>query len=78
MARSPRRDLIDATEVGVNLCVQRAVRRAWLCVEDPVTGKNLDHRKVWTLESLAFLAGQTTAGSRAQPFHLSRRPIHDP
>jgi len=58
MARSPRRDLIDATEVGVYHCVQRAVRRAWLCGQDPVTGKNFDHRKVWIQERLAFLAGQ--------------------
>jgi len=58
MARSPRRDLIDATEVGVYHCVQRAVRRAWLCGQDPVTGKNFDHRKVWIQDRLAFLAGQ--------------------
>ena len=58
MARSPRRDLIDAAEVGVYHCVQRAVRRAWLCGQDPVTGKNFDHRKVWIQERLAFLAGQ--------------------
>lgn len=58
MARSPRTDLIDATQVGVYHCVQRAVRRAWPCGEDPVTGKNFDHRKVWIQERLAFLAGQ--------------------
>jgi len=58
MARSPRRDLVDATEVGVYHCVQRAVRRAWLCGQDPVTGKNFDHRNVWIQERLAFLAGQ--------------------
>jgi len=60
MARSPRRDLIDAGEVGVYPCVQRAVRRAWLCGQDPVTGKNFDHRKVCMQERLAFLAGQVT------------------
>ena len=58
MARSPRRGLVDATEVGVYHCVQRAVRRAWLCGQDPVTGKNFDHRKGWIQERLAFLAGQ--------------------
>ncbi len=58
MARSPRRDLVDATEVGVYHCVQRAVRRAWFCGQDPVTGKNFDHRKGWIQERLAFLAGQ--------------------
>ncbi len=58
MARSPGRDLIDATQIGVYHCVQRAVRRAWLCWQDPVTGKNFDHRKVRIQERLAFLAGQ--------------------
>jgi hypothetical protein len=37
MARSPRRDLIEATEVGVYHCVQRAVRRAWLCGQDQLS-----------------------------------------
>jgi hypothetical protein len=50
--------LVDATEVGVYHCVQLAVRRAWLRWQDPVTGKNFDHRKVWIQERLAFLAGQ--------------------
>ena len=58
MARGPRRGLIDPAEVGVYHCVQRAVRRAWLCEQDSVTGKNFDHRKVWIQERLAFLAGQ--------------------
>jgi len=58
MARSPRGELIDPAEVGVYHCVQRAVRRAWLCGQDPVTGKNFDHRKVWIQDRLAFLAGQ--------------------
>ena len=58
MARISRRDLIESAEVGVYHCLQRAVRRAWLCGQDPVTGKNFDHRKVWIQERLAFLAGQ--------------------
>ena len=58
MARSPRRDLIDATEVVVYHCVQLSVHRALICVKDPVTGKNFEHRKVWIQVRLAFLAGQ--------------------
>jgi REP element-mobilizing transposase RayT len=58
MARIPRKELIDQTEVGVYHCVQRAVRRAWLCGQDPLTGKNFDHRKVWIQQRLEFLAGQ--------------------
>jgi hypothetical protein len=58
MARIPRKELIDQTEVGVYHCVQRAVRRAWLCGQYPLTGQNFDHRKVWIQERLEFLAGQ--------------------
>jgi hypothetical protein len=50
--------LIEPAELGVYHCVQRAVRRAWLCGQDPVTWKNLDHRKVGIQERLAFLAGR--------------------
>ena len=35
-----------------------AVRRAWLCGQDPLTGKNFNHRKVWIRQRLEFLAGQ--------------------
>ena len=62
MARTPRGELIDRAEVGVYHCVQRAVRRAWLCGQDPVTGKNFDHRNIWIQARLAFLAGQFAIG----------------
>ena len=47
MSRLPRRDLIEEPEVGIYHCVQRAVRRAFLCGQDAVTGQNFDHRKAW-------------------------------
>jgi len=34
------------------------VRRAWLCGQDPLTGKNFDHRRTWIQRRLEFLAGQ--------------------
>jgi hypothetical protein len=58
VARISRRHFIEPAEVGVYHCVQRAVRRAWLCGQDPVTGKNVDHHEAWIQERLAFLAGQ--------------------
>ena len=58
MARLPRRDAIDESTVGVYHCINRCVRRAYLCGEDPVSGNNYDHRKEWIQQRLEFLAGQ--------------------
>jgi REP element-mobilizing transposase RayT len=58
MPREPRRDLVDETRVGLYHCIQRTVRRAWLCGLDPLTGNNYDHRKVWIRDRLEFLAAQ--------------------
>ena len=58
MSRLPRRDLIEEPEVGIYYCVQRAVRRAFLCGQDVLTGKNFDHRKAWIQSRLGLLAGQ--------------------
>ena len=57
MARLPRRDTIDESNVGVYHCINRCVRRAYLCGVDPVSGKNHDHRKAWIQQRLEFLAG---------------------
>ncbi|MCI5107971.1 MAG: hypothetical protein MRY76_14785 [Pseudomonadales bacterium] len=37
-------------------CISRCVRRAYLCGDDPVTGKNFDHRKRWLVERIKQLA----------------------
>ena len=56
MSRIPRQELIAEEEVGIYHCVQRAVRRAFLCGQDAVTGKNFDYRKTWIQQRLEFLA----------------------
>ena len=56
MARIPRQLIIDEDVVGTYHCVQRCVRRAFLCGDDAVTGKNYDHRKEWIRRRLEFLA----------------------
>lgn len=38
-------------------CISRCVRRAFLCGEDSLTGKNYEHRKGWVVERLRKLAG---------------------
>ena len=56
MSRIPRKFVFDPTEVGVYHCINRCVRRAFLCGTDILTGKCFDHRKEWIQERLAFLA----------------------
>jgi len=38
-------------------CVNRCVRRAYLCGEDGVTGKNYEHRRGWIVSKLKELGG---------------------
>ena len=45
MPRIRRRFLLEPAEVGVYHCINRCVRRSFLCGTDPVSGKNYDHRK---------------------------------
>ena len=56
MPRIPRKEVIDPTEVGVFHCINRCVRRAFLCGADPFSGKNYDHRKSWLQDRMQFLA----------------------
>ena len=58
MARLARSDAIDESTVGVYHCINRCVRRAFLCGDDPFSGNNYDHRKTWMQERLEFLASQ--------------------
>ena len=39
-------------------CISRCVRRAYLCGDDPVSGKNFDHRKQWLVTHIKQLAAQ--------------------
>jgi len=52
-----RRQIVDETEVGIDHCVSRCVRRAFLCGQDALTGRNFDHRKDWIQSRLEELAG---------------------
>ena len=52
----PRSLLLDASQPGDYHCVSRCVRRAFLCGEDTLSGRNFDHRKQWLEARLIALA----------------------
>ena len=57
MARRNRAEVVVADEVGVYHCVQRVVRRAFLCGVDPLSGNSYNHRRSWIRNRLESLAG---------------------
>ena len=57
MARLARADVFDPLEVSVFHCINRCVRRCFLCGCDPLTGRDYEHRKLWLEDRLRFLAG---------------------
>src|SRR5208282_5945106 len=73
MARRNRAEVVVADEVGVYYCVQRVVRRAFLCGVDRLSGNSYDHRRSWIrdrLESLAGLFGVEIAAFAVMSNHL--------
>jgi REP element-mobilizing transposase RayT len=56
MARQARGQSIDPAEVQVVHCIHRCVRRAFLCGQDPYSGKCYEHRRQWIRQRLEFLA----------------------
>jgi hypothetical protein len=73
MARRNRAEVVVADEVGVYHCVQRVVRRAFLCGVDPLSGNSYEHRRSWIrdrLESLAGLFGLDIAAFAVLSNHL--------
>ena len=56
MPRLARGEVIDPAQVQVVHCIQRCVRRAFLCGDDPLTGQSYEHRREWIRQRLKFLA----------------------
>ena len=56
MARLARVEIFSPDEVAIVHVMNRVVRRCFLLGNDPVTGNNYDHRKVWIEEQLQRLA----------------------
>jgi hypothetical protein len=74
MPRIPRKFVFDPTEVGVYHCINRCVRRAFLCGTDSVSGKCYEHRKVWIQKRLGFLAANL--GVDVLGFSIMSNHIH--
>ena len=53
----PRSSLVSVVDTPYYHCICRCVRRAWLCGEDPLTGRSFAHRKPWILDRLRVLTG---------------------
>jgi len=56
MARLARAEVFAADEVAIVHVMNRTVRRCFLLGDDPLTGKNYDHRKTWMEDELQHLA----------------------
>ncbi|MDA1230918.1 MAG: hypothetical protein O2856_09100 [Planctomycetota bacterium] len=56
MARLARVEVFAADEIAIVHVMNRTVRRCFLLGDDPVSGKNFDHRKLWLDEQLIHQA----------------------
>ncbi|MEI6541662.1 MAG: hypothetical protein WCO86_19385, partial [Planctomycetota bacterium] len=56
MARLARVEVFAADEIAIVHVMNRTVRRCFLLGDDPFSGKNFDHRKVWLDEQLMHQA----------------------
>ena len=56
MARVSRREVLADGEVQVVHCINRCVRRAFLCGRDPFTGTDYEHRRDFIRKRMEFLA----------------------
>ncbi len=69
MARRNRAEIVVADEVGVYHCVQRVVRRAFLCGVDPVSGNSYDQRRAWIRDRLEYYPGKKDHHKRVTTKH---------
>ncbi|MCR9291378.1 MAG: hypothetical protein NXI32_01585 [bacterium] len=56
MAKLPRQDVFSPDEIACVHVMNRTVRRCFLMGDDPISGKNFDHRKLWMDQKLELHA----------------------
>ena len=56
MARAARQTSIDPKQIQIVHVWNRCVRRAFLCGQDPLTGRDFEHRRQWGRRRLEHLA----------------------
>ncbi len=82
MARANRRDVLADQDVQVVHCINRCVRRVFLCGDDKLSGKNYDQRRElirhWQ-DFLAEIMGIKVLGYAVMSnhFHCVLRSRHD-
>lgn len=67
MARLGRAEVFSPTEIAICHVMSRVVRRCFLLGDDPVTGKNYDHRKQWIEDQLILLINGVRLPSQPHP-----------
>jgi len=55
MARA-RESLIDLDSTPYYHCINRCIRRSYLCGDDKYSGNNFDHRRTWLVDRIKFLS----------------------
>ena len=60
-----RRQLVDPTQAGTFHCVNRCVRRSWLCGFDKYIHKSFEHRKSWVEARILELGNIFACGIHA-------------
>ena len=55
MARA-RRSLIDLDSTSYYHCINRCIRRSFLCGDDKYSGQNFDHRRIWLIDRIKMLS----------------------
>ena len=69
-----RSQIVEPAAVGIYHCVNRCVRRAFLCGEDAHAGRSFEHRREWIRHRLETLAGLFAV--EVLGFCVMANPIH--